>query len=250
MIRVTRPVDIPAKLTTDGVTATQENKDAFDQDKQAYRSGAKKMVISGAIYNHSSVKRGLKSAQHEKCCYCEKKQRDEPGAVEHFRPKNGFKSVKKEKLTRPGYYWLGYEWTNFYFTCCTCNNCKSNYFPLVDERRRAKDYADAITQEEPWLLEPGGKKNPRAHIEFDGPLAQGTSEYGWRTITICGLNRSGLVDERKEHLDVIVAKLAPLTKNTSTPKEIREAKRFLRECQRPMAPFSAAASDFLRPFLS
>lgn len=250
MIRVTRPATAPAKLSSDGEAATVINKAAYDQAPRDYQEGIKKMVISGNIYNHPSVKTNLKKAQHDKCCYCEKKPFDEPGAVEHFRPKSGFKSVEKEKLNRPGYYWLGYEWTNFYYTCFNCNNEKSNYFPLVNEQHRAKTYADNLTLEEPCLLEPGGPKDPRAHIVFDGPLARGLSDYGRRTIAICGLNRSGLVDERTQRLEFIVAKLAPLTRKNSTIKDIREAKRFLRACQKPTAPFSAVAIDFLRPFIA
>jgi hypothetical protein len=250
MIRVKRPVPVPAVLSTDGEVANQANKDAFDKDEQAYRDGSEKIIISDKIYNHSTVKVELKKAQHDKCCYCEKKQRDEPGAVEHFRPKSGYQVAKKTKLIRPGYYWLGYEWTNFYFTCCDCNTCKRNLFPLVQEKHRAKTYKDDWKREKPLLLEPGGRKNPQTHIVFDGPLAVGMSEYGWKTIEICGLNRSGLVDDRRAYLDLIARELRFLRKKNSTPKEIREAKRFLRECQRPTAPFSAAASDFLKPFLS
>ena len=248
MIRVKRPAAVPAKLSGDGAKENTTNQQAYDTDAQAYIDGRRKMVILGAIYNHPSVKPILKSAQHNKCCYCEKSQSDEPGAVEHFRPKNGYKSTPKEKLHKPGYYWLGYEWTNFYFTCCACNNKKSNYFPLVKEAARAKSHHDSIAREKPRLLEPGGKTNPRKHIIFTNQFVQGTSTLGWETIRICGLDRAGLDEERNKLILLINAQIIIALNKNSSPKEVRNAKSFLRACRKPKAPFSAAAADYLRQF--
>jgi hypothetical protein len=252
MIRVQRPANVPAKLSTDGTQETQANIAAYALDPQAYDAGSKKLKIKGAIYNHSSVKPVLKLAQHDKCCYCEKKQRDEHGAVEHFRPKSGYKPTtnKKQKLHWPGYYWLGYEWTNFYFSCNPCNNRKSSYFPLVNEQKRAKKPADSIAGEKPWLLEPGGSKNPRKHISFSNQLIQGTTPYGWKTIEICGLDRPALDEDRQERIALIEANIIIFQNQHSSLAERKAARRFLLDCQKAKAPFSAMAQDFLRPLLA
>ena len=251
MIRVRRPAAVPAKLSGDGVQETQRNQNAYLLNPQAYNSGTDKFKFKGSIYNHATVKPVLKHAQHYKCCYCEKDQRDEHGVVEHFRPKRGYKPTtnKKEKLHWPGYYWLGYAWTNFYFSCNACNNCKASYFPLENERKRAKKHSDHISQEKPWLLEPGGRKNPRAHISFTNQLVQGTTPYGWKTIEICGLDRSTLDDKRQERIALIEANIIAFLNQHSTPAQHKAAHRFLVDCQKPKAPFSAMAQDFLRPLL-
>ncbi|GAA4509214.1 hypothetical protein GCM10023172_42380 [Hymenobacter ginsengisoli] len=252
MIRVRRPATVPAKLLTDGALENQTNLTAYASCPHDYDNGIKKIKIEGRIYNHSSVKPVLKQAQHDKCCYCEKNQRDAFGAVEHFRPKSGYKPTikKKQKLQWPGYYWLGYEWTNFYFSCSLCNNRKSSYFPLVDEKKRAKKHTDAIAKEKPWLLEPGGSKNPRSHISFTNQLIQGTTPYGWKTIEICGLDRETLDDDRKERMALIEANIIIFQNQYSSPAETQAARRFLLDCQKPKAPFSAMAQDFLRPLLT
>ena len=245
MILVTKPVNIPNILTVEGQAENIINQLAYDADSQA------KIDISGTIYNHKSVKPVLKKAQHNKCCYCEKDQKDEYGAVEHYRPKSGYKYEfkKNEKLKKPGYYWLGYSWDNFYFVCCACNTAKGNYFPLADETTRAKSHHDSISKEEPYLLAPDGPKNPRAHITFDKNLVRGISEYGRMTIKICYLDRDALNVKRSELLTQIEANIIIALDKNRNISDAQKAKDFLKECQKPQSPFSAAATDFLRPFL-
>ena len=77
---------------------------------------------------------------------------------EHFRPKAGYKINRKDKLKKPGYYWLGYSWSNLFFVCGPCNTKKGNIFPLENESRRAKNHNFSWHAEKPLLLDPAGSK--------------------------------------------------------------------------------------------
>src|SRR6185437_15556672 len=154
MIRVTKPTAVPTILTTRGAAENQLNIAAYYLNPAIYKSGRGKFDIKNTIYGDRSVKGVLRSAQHDKCCFCEKSQVDQNGAVEHYRPKNGIKSARKDKLTKPGYFWLGYDWQNLFFVCSACNSTryKGNLFPLVDEQARVRKYNHNINQETPFLI--------------------------------------------------------------------------------------------------
>lgn len=249
MILVIKDATIPAKLSGDGQTENSHNKAAYDAHRQDYIDDKKQFSIKPEIYNYPGIKEALKKAQHGKCCFCEKEQTDEYGAVEHYRPKGGYQVAKKTKLIKPGYYWLGYEWSNLYFVCGPCNTCKANIFPLVDETKRAVSHHDDITQEEPYLLDPAGTKDPRDHIVFDFGFVRGKTIYGKETIDACGLNRDVLNEKRKKlisnmelHIDIIVLQ------DIHPAATVEKSRKFLRSCCLPQADFSAAAADYLKEY--
>lgn len=250
MIRVIKPTVIPRHLARAGQLENILNQQAYDADAQAYVDGRAVFLIKKELYGTLTVKRALKKAQHNKCCYCEKEQKDEPGAVEHYRPKGGYKLRSSERSSiKPGYYWLAYEWSNLYFICCRCNSTKSSLFPLFDENTRAKSHHDDVTQEVPYILDPGGPMDPRVHIQFINNVITGVTEFGKRTIALCKLNRPELNDMRKDvrsnidiHLGVIY-----VNTNPADPK-FQRSQQYLIQCQQPSAPFSAAAIDYLRKF--
>lgn len=250
MILVSKPAKVPITLSKTGYAADNRNREAYDGDPQAYIDNVKEFEIKPSIYNYPSVKKALKTAQHSKCCFCEKEQKDEYGAVEHYRPKAGFQVLDKaEALHKPGYYWLGYTWRNLYFVCGPCNTNKGNLFPLVDETKRAKSHHDDDSQEEPYLLDPIGPKDPREHIVFDSEFVRGVSEYGRRTISICGLDRDGLTEKRKELIFEIQFYIGVLIdKANNSAAVVQRARDFLKACRNPSAEFSAAAMDYLSQF--
>lgn len=245
MIKVSKPLDIPEKLTTLGVIEDTKNRLKF--------TNGESINIDNNIYGHKSVKSKLKKAQHNKCCFCEKGQDDEFGAVEHYRPKGGYKSTKEETLNKPGYYWLAYTWTNLFFVCSACNSVsnKGNLFPLVHELKRAKSHNEDESLETPLLLNPSGEMDPRDHIYFTGslPNPKDNSIYGKKTIEICGLDREALITKRDELLDNIESKLAILAKKENYNNAIVEkAKKFIKNSVKEKAEFSATAIDFLTPY--
>lgn len=246
MIRIIKSNRIPKKLLDAGQDLDTENRLAYDANSATY--SIKSFSISPDVYGHHTVKKKLKEDQHTKCCYCEDKRLNDCGQVEHFRPKSGYVAVKGQSLIRPGYYWLGYNWTNLYFICSECNWRKSAYFPIVNERERLKSHHDAnkIDQEKPLILDPGGAKDPRDHIVFERELVEGITPFGEETIKACGLNREDLNELRRKLISNIECRATILKTTGSSPQAITKAAEFIKECQQHSAEFSAAAIDFIK----
>jgi hypothetical protein len=250
MIKVNRPTNAPAILKKKGETETENNQALYNEDSAAYISGKLKFTIDPKIYGSLTIKAALKKAQNNKCCFCEKNQVEEYGAVEHFRPKGGYKKDRKEKsLTKPGYYWLGYTWENLLFVCSFCNTTyKGNLFPLVNESKRVRSHHGDVSLEDPYLIDPT-IIDPRDHIYFDNELVRWKTEYGKQTISICGLDRESLNDERRELIENIKSRIVTVVNEKHmNPADVKEAKTFLRNAVSPSAPYSATAIDYLKQF--
>lgn len=156
----------------------------------------------------------LESMYRDKCGYCESSKGTEGYlTIDHYRPK---KEVKGEKL-HPGYYWLGYEWTNFVIACPKCNSYKYSHFPIDETRgtRRMKPpmrngeldlelcHVNSKTLRAEWalILHPE-MDNPEEHLMFlENGEVTGITEKGKKTIEICQLNRDTLVTERRRLID-------------------------------------------------
>lgn len=166
-------------------------------------------------------------AQFEgKCAFCETRiSAAQPGDVEHYRPKtavceplspgnrddSGGQSPGRAHgpESHPGYWWLAYEWTNYLYSCATCNRTwKRNSFPVRDPRGTMEpgvEFAEA-----PLLLNPF-QTDPEPHLAFDefGQI-HGLTEEGEITIDRCGLDRQSLINERfrvAQNFDELVAML-------------------------------------------
>ena len=242
MIRVNRPKRIPKKLRDEGKSSDLVNRQTIDSNPTA------EIKITNEIYGHKSIKTVLKKAHHKKCCYCEKDQKGENGAIEHFRPKAGYYILDRtEVLNKPAYYWLGYTWSNLLFVCSDCNGKKGNVFPLQNESTRAKTYQDDITKETPLLIDPAGPNDPRDHIYFEGPLPRGKTEFGRRTVRICELDRSDLMEDRLTLISDIDARLSILRKKKFHSKAVvAKAVNYIKRSVTPKAKFSATSIDYLK----
>ena len=177
--------------------------------------------VSDLYKGQQDVYKSHNGAFHGKCAYCEANiAADQPGDIEHFRPKGGLTDadnhpVKVEgsdggERVHPGYYWLAYEWQNLLPACADCNRPsrrksvdgrllgKWDRFPINGTYAATPD--DDLVQEDPLLINPVFE-NPADHLEIDEtglftPLND--SDRGRMCISIFGLNdRGGLVEERK-----------------------------------------------------
>lgn len=247
MIKIVKPTNIPKKLSVQGNAENISNSNDYDAHTVSYLNGIRAHSFKNAIYGHSSVKSVLKKAQHNKCCFCERDQIEEFGAVEHFRPKAAFKSKRKQKLIKPGYYWLAYKWDNLFFVCGNCNSSKykGNLFPLVNEARRVRTHAGNITQEDPLLIHPV-HKDPRDHIFFRNELVDAKDKYGFNTISICGLDRETLNTKRAEVIDNVNARLVILANEAAhDQKDVDAARKYLKRAKTPTAEFSSCVIDYM-----
>jgi uncharacterized protein (TIGR02646 family) len=203
VIRINRPAAVPAKLQTDGVSARAALEDTFDSSPDEYRSGVKKLQIKSSIYGHKSVKQALLGASGMKCWFCEALvSHVAHGDVEHFRPKAGFQQKKSDPLSKPGYYWLAYEWANLLFACQICNQIgKKNVFPLQNINQRATSHHDDHTQEKPLLIDPA-VDDPEKFIGFREEVAfpKQNLKRAKTTIEVLGLNREPMLEARRQVL--------------------------------------------------
>lgn len=251
MIKVDKGNVIPLRLLGVGNAQRIIDEQFYDDNTAACIAGTESISIQNNIYGNKKVKRIIKAKQYNKCCFCEKDQEDEHGHVEHYRPKEGYKTAKGGNLIKPGYYWLGYVWNNLYFVCFACNSVeyKGNLFPLSDEGFRANSHHDNINNEDALILDPGGSKNPRDHIFFQRNLPAWKSDEGENTIKICGIDRDALNSKREKLISDIEARLAVLeTSAIHSVQKVNSAKVFLKNCVRKDAEFSAAAFDFLHDY--
>ena len=234
MVRIDKTqIPVPAILDTGG-----QGQSALEQFKTDYDNGIREFKFSSKIYGHKTVKKALKTAQHDKCCFCEAKvSHISHGDVEHFRPKAGFKIQLKTKLTKPGYFWLAYDFSNLYFSCQICNQSfKKNYFPLADEMKRARSHNDDHLNEDCLILDPGDD-NPDEHLYFEQEVikVKNDSLRGTETIKRTGLDRKKLEDKRMDYW-LLLNTLAVVARGQSP--EATNAKALFKTLGLPQSEFS------------
>ncbi|MBN9118544.1 MAG: hypothetical protein J0I06_05185 [Planctomycetes bacterium] len=257
MIRVDKPVAPPAVLLTRGVSKAQTHRNDYGAAPADHRRGTRTFDFDKSVYAAAEVKGELLAAQRSKCAFCESLVRHVSyGAVEHYRPKAGYKQRKGDRLKRPGYYWLAYDWDNLFFCCQLCNEqFKQNHFPLRDGRRRARCHADSIGDEEPLLIHPA-RLDISNHIEFRQERAVGRTVEGKATVRVLGLNRPELREARTRRLKSLRALLRvrellhDQIARASTAKlraELANIDAQLQASQADTAEYAAMARAFLTP---
>ena len=148
---------------------------------------------------------------------------------------SGKSSVSTEPtraLRTPGYYWLAASWDNLLPSCIDCNRernqkvpdetdptgfktikvGKANHFPLIDETKRRLSHKSR-KREEPLILDPAQDK-PEQHLEFTEEgivrpalIKKKPSPKGEASIKVYGLQRFGLVQERRARAKMVLAQM-------------------------------------------
>jgi uncharacterized protein (TIGR02646 family) len=261
MIRIQRPAFAPAILLSRGAAERTANCAAFDANPAGFVAGTEKFDIKASIYGHADIKASLKSAQHDKCAFCEAKVSHVAyGDIEHFRPKAGWQQTPDQELQRPGYYWLAYEWTNLLFACQLCNQQgKKNFFPLSRPASRARSHHDDHLRERPLLVDPASE-NPGEFIGFREEVAfhRPRSRKGKATIELLGLNRPALLERRRDYFmkvkllaDVRKAVTIELSRGgntagrTNLEQKLTEIDIFLATAKQPQSEYSAMVNSNL-----
>lgn len=272
-----------------------------EQDRQVFYKGISKKalenlikdrIVSPHIYGRIFIKKKLLIFFNGKCAFCEtfegtelkkeirKKIEIEKALwswqVEHYRPQAG---VMGEKHT--GYYWLGYECTNFLVACPICNGLqwKGYHFPIhLTSYRLTKDdfiennildidkcnIGNAIFGKEiPMLLNPVIDK-PKDFIQFykDGRVkGKDKEQRGQISIDKYGLDRQQLRILRKKIVDDIknnilhTVKAIRVNSKINKPQQavfvgiIHEClKQLINEIRNPKTPFIAFRITVLDKF--
>ncbi len=209
MIKIDKSNQIPEILTGNKASDAQSAIDNMIQQGRQPVSGD----FDNTIYNGRGVKTQLLQDQNNKCAYCEITLAGDYGAVEHYRPKTGWRENDIDTLHTPGYYWLAYEWTNLLCSCDKCNGParKGNLFPLRNPATRDIAHQN-ISQEVPLIINPA-LEDPGQFLRFNQYMAVPVisngieSDKGKETINTFDLNgqiptnttpaRTDLLNERK-----------------------------------------------------
>jgi len=184
--------------------------------------------------NESRVIEKLNDWYHGKCAYCERYYKLD---VEHYRPKGAISDENGNPIRAKGYYWLGYEWSNFLPSCISCNRegGKGIKFPYLNggvpvtapvfdmtnnlDRSFCLINHHDLLAERPSLLHPEMDATIESYFvfEIDAQL-QGISikgidadRRGEITTIICKLNRSEI---RKDRLQQVVLELVKNVHNS------------------------------------
>jgi hypothetical protein len=239
----------------------------------------KSEVINSYQKVWADLKPELKKVMHDKCWYTEAPQSGTDTDVDHFRPKNSVKGVKKTGTDEEhlGYWWRAFDPTNYRYSCIVANRLrrdletgivggKADEFPLWDENERAWCPTDDCDAEQPLLIDPCDPAEV-AQITF-AENGEATERHGkdkpkfyekaHRSILLYHLNHSDFVKARIIIRDDII-------------KHIEDAKRYyrklgtdhadadddhaymraieqLRQACSEEAPFSSFAIALLRPY--
>ena len=197
VIRVDRSrIEKPPILDGPARSALQEVVRFYEQS-EAYRSQHRHEFEDG-IWTDREVERALEKLFNKKCAFCEAGvSGTNPLVVSHFRPKEGATGIRRGQLAAEHYSWLAYEWSNLYLVCTACNRYKSSSFPVSRARATPGAGRRALLAEDPLLLDPC-EDDPEAVLDYtyEGKVRGGDlrSEL---TIEVLGLNRPGLVADRK-----------------------------------------------------
>lgn len=262
MIKINKPHVAPKRLVRAGQRKTESDCSAYDECPDDYISGLKRFAKTErdrrgqqAIYGSKPVKSLLVEAHKSKCCYCERKYVDPRHlAIEHFRPKTGFRQSIRHTSERPGYYWLAYDWDNLLLSCHECNgDWKGIFFPLANFRSRARSHHDDYKSERPLLINPA-LVEPRRHIRFHNETPAYQTRKGRITLEVVGLRRTTLRDARLTHLAELRSSLALVKVAQENPAILdlkplaKKAQKFIDSAILPDAPFSSMALDYLNGY--
>lgn len=169
---------------------------------------------SDEITGYDVAAEPLWTAQHRKCCYCERKIELAYYDVEHYRPKAEADRQPGCSETH-GYWWLAFTWKNLLFSCPACNRSgKRAKFPLDLGSSALLPGRPPPGQEIALLLDPAAE-DPITEICFVravNPAAPPSAALHWiarprngslrgaTSIEVLGLNRRGIVDLRDDHV--------------------------------------------------
>lgn len=232
MIQIQKSNNVPAILANEGVTETALLCAQFDANPNHYKNGHLpkpiRFVFRRDIYADETVKTQLMAEQHFKCCFCETKDIDVTsyGDVEHFRPKAAYKQNKKDRLSRPGYYWLAYSWDNLFYSCQICNQkYKRNWFPLNNPAKRQTDHNKPVEVNTYLSLIHPVDDVPENEIGFRLEIPFNKTQKGKKSINVYGLKRKRLNEKRAKFLEefkkqLMLSKINPHNLTNSEKQEI------------------------------
>lgn len=195
----------PPEAFLDTVGSSREN--LFEWARRPLGEREQRRAPFNSDLFHQRELRSLISEEfNKKCAYCERPLGDS-GDIDHFRPKSL-------------YPWLAFEWVNLLYACKTCNQSKSDKFPLVGRSAPFLSTIDEIRLiEQPLLVDPTSEL-PGKYLNFlsTGLIAPlRNSRKGKETISSYQLNEPSLIDARKRACEETLTILKDTFEGRSEP---------------------------------
>jgi hypothetical protein len=224
----------------------------YNDDPDDFINPRKQWRPNQQLYGHDILKTRLKvQVQNNKCCYCEKEIRSNY-TVEHYRPCSAVSQESEADRSKPGYFWLSYDWKNLFYSCHECNGAKGTLFPLGNPHSRASVDVDSECELEQPLLTDMVSEDPKTIIEYIYIEPVGTEEYfdkGELMIKTVGLRSENMFDERLSHWQKvkktkirIQEKIAEMAIGPDRTEEINWYNSYLDEKCDARFPFSSLIS--------
>lgn len=260
MVQIPKPINGPAIPYSRGrigqcklVNYTERVKQKYIDEPNLFTNPSKNWRPDQSIYGNVTIKDLLKrNIQKNKCCYCEKEILSSY-EVEHYRPSGGYQQDYNGQVSKPGYYWLSYKWSNLFYSCSNCNNSKNAFFPLADNVQRAIPLTvDENCLNEVPLLINLVNEDPRDFIEFielEPRGKAGNFERGELMIEAVGLRNNDMYDERISHWNKILAyknrteRVINKLNDQDRQEEIDLYNQYLDEKCNPDFPFSTLIAN-------
>lgn len=280
------PDDVVAKALAERDEALEAMAEWFRAVERATNDGRPppaKPKLSFRQYKNDAVKDTLGLLFAGKCAYCESfYSSTQPMDVEHYRPKGAVSADTEEDDDHPGYYWLAASWENLLPSCIDCNRQrtqeevvddtttrtkklgKKDRFPIAGTRAKRPD-AD-LDSEKPLLLDPS-VDDPHRFLRYDLELGLVLPRYksgkkhnrAVASIEVYGLNRSGLVQDRRhvirmiDHRLALIGRLGSLRDLVAGQPDIEQVLdevigqeiSVLRELAQPNRPYSGLVRQLL-----
>jgi 5-methylcytosine-specific restriction endonuclease McrA len=177
------------------------------------QNGGDKISYRKSKYNHPDIKEAIKAETHKKCAYCESKPLHVThGDIEHVVPK-----ASNPQMT--------FNWNNLTLACDRCNTKKADHEGLLD----------------PYNCEPSDE------LRFYGPMVlhregRAAAEI---TRTRLDLNRTDLLDKRRERLDNLTDKLRRIAQHPEVQERELLMKVAIESETSDDAEFAACVRDYL-----
>jgi len=160
-------------------------------------------VVKAECYRDTTLEE-LTKLYSGKCACCER-ARSQELQVDHYRPKKARDNKTNTTYNHNGYYWLAYEWNNLIPLCSSCNNSKSNYFPIKGTRVNSHShiYANNPTElyklEQPLFINPEIEEKPERHFKYlPNGRVEGRTDEGKEMVRLYNLNSKPKIRDRKE----------------------------------------------------
>jgi len=149
------------------------------------------------IFKDQEVRGALQLMSHGKCAFCEQHLGYEGGHVGGYRPGSNASSSLDSAGSIDHYAWLFHRWENLLLLCESCNQAKSNQFPVAGPRALPMGtWREAEAEESALLINPR-YDDPSIDLAFNvHGLAVGKTRRGETTIQVLDLNRFNLVQDR------------------------------------------------------